>query len=72
MGTYLEDLAVALRERRALDLYLRSRACARARQTSSESVSGGRPIRRVPPIWSSIFTYSAVKRVFGSCVTTWS
>lgn len=27
---------------------------------------------RVPPVSSSIFTCSAVKRVFRSCVTTWS
>ncbi|MFD3549187.1 hypothetical protein ACFWUW_26890 [Streptomyces sp. NPDC058655] len=47
-----------------------SSACATARQTSSESVScGGRPSHRVPPISSSIFTYSAVSRASRLFVT---
>lgn len=45
-------------------------ACATASVTSSESVNcGGLPSHRVPPISSSIFTYSAVSRASRSLIT---
>lgn len=69
-GNIAVRLLQAKRSQRASEVKP-SRACATARHTSSESLNrGGLPSHRVPPISSSIFTYSPVMRASKSSFVT--